>query len=161
VIVISDASPIVNLATVGQLELLQQLYGHVIIPPAVFREIAVVGAGQPGAAEVEAFDWVETRQVIDQRMVAALQLEVDEGEAEAITLAFELDADLLLIDERIGRAVASRLGLKFIGLLGALVEAKRNGLVPAVRPVLDELIEKSGFWITGELYDSVLGAAGE
>ena len=75
-IVISNTSPIVNLAAVGQVELLQQLYGYVVIPPAVFHEIAVIGAGQPGAAEVESFEWIETRQVNDQTMVASLQLEV-------------------------------------------------------------------------------------
>jgi predicted nucleic acid-binding protein len=161
VIVISNTSPIVNLATVGQLELLHQLYGQVIIPPAVFREIAVSGAGQPGAADIEAFDWIETLAVKDRAMVTSLQLEVDEGEAEAIVLAVELNADLLLIDERIGRAVASRLGLNFIGLLGLLIEAKRKGLVFAVKPILDDLIGRSGYWITRELYDSVLNAAGE
>jgi predicted nucleic acid-binding protein len=94
-------------------------------------------------------------------MIASLQLEVDEGEAEAIALAFELNADLLLIDERIGRAVASRLGIRFIGLLGVLIEARHKGLILAVKPVLDELIAGAGFWVTRELYDSVLRAAGE
>jgi predicted nucleic acid-binding protein len=161
VIVISNTLPLVNLAAVGRLELLLQLYGRVIIPQAVYHEIVVVGAGQPGATEVEAFDWIESRQVSDRALVASLQLEVDEGEAEAIALAVELDADLLLLDERRGRTVAFRLGLKFIGLLGVLIEAKHRGLVPTVRPILDDLIGKAGFWITRELYDRVLKVAGE
>jgi len=161
VIVVSNTSPIINLATVGQLELLQRLYGKVIIPEAVYYEIAIVGDGQPGAAQVQAFDWIETRQVTNRALVALLQLEVDKGEAEAIILADELGADLLLLDERRGRAVASRLELKFVGLLGVLIEAKRKGLVVAVRPILDDLISKSGFWVSRELYDRVMQAAGE
>jgi len=161
VIVISDTSPIVNLAAVGQLELLRQLYSKIVIPQAVRHEIVVVGAGQPGAIEVEASDWIQTHQVTNRTMVSSLQLEVDDGEAEAIALAAELKADLLLLDERRGRIVVSRLGLKFIGLLGVLIEAKYRGLVPAIRPILDDLIGKAGFWITRELYDRVLQAAGE
>ena len=72
-------------------------------------------------------------------MVASLQLELDEGEAEAIALAIELQADLLL-DERKGRVVASRLGLKSVGLLGALIEAKHQSLVLAIKPIVDDVI---------------------
>ena len=64
-IVISNTSPVVNLAAIGQLELLRQLYGRVIIPQAVYEEIVIVGAGQPGAVEVEASDWIEVRQIAD------------------------------------------------------------------------------------------------
>jgi predicted nucleic acid-binding protein len=160
-IVVSNASPIVNLAAVGQLDLLRQLYGKVLIPRAVHNEIVIVGRGQPGAAEVETFDWIETRRVTDWIVVASLQLELDDGEAEAIALAAELKADLLLLDERKGRVVASRLGFKFVGLLGVLVEAKHKGLILAIRPVLDNLIGKAGFWISRDLYEHVLQAAGE
>jgi predicted nucleic acid-binding protein len=161
VITVSNTSPIINLAAVGKLELLRQLYGKVAIPQAVRHEIVIVGAGQLGAAEVETFDWIETRQVTDRTMVASLHLEVDDGEAEAIALAAELGADLLLLDERRGRIVASRLGLKFIGLLGVLIDAKHRDFIPAVRPILDDLIGKAGFWITRELYDRILQATGE
>ena len=160
-IIVSNTSPIINLAAVGQLELLRQLYGKIIIPQAVYHEIVIVGAKQPGATQVETFDWIETNQVTDRAMVASLQLEVDEGEAEAIVLAVELGADLLLLDERRGRTVASRLGLKFIGLLGTLIQAKHKGLILAIKPILDDLIGKSGFWVSHKLYDRVLQAAGE
>ena len=160
-ITVSNSSPIINLAAVGKLKLLRQLYGKVAIPQAVRHEIVIVGAGQPGAAEVETLDWIETRQVTDRTIVASLQLEVDDGEAEAIALAAELGADLLLLDERRGRIVASRLGLKFIGILGVLIDAKNRGLVQAVKPILNDLTGKAGFWITPELYDLVLQATGE
>jgi len=88
-------------------------------------------------------------------------MELDEGESEAIALAHQLKADLLLLDERQGRAVASRLGLKFIGLLGILVEAKKNGFLPSIKPVLDEVISKVGFWVSHKLYVEVLQSVGE
>lgn len=160
-IVVSDTSPIVNLAAVGRPDLLRQLYGRVLIPRAVHDEIVIVGADQPGAAEVEAFDWIETREVTHLPLVASLELVLDEGEAEAIALAVGLQADLLLLDERKGRVVASHLGLKFIGLLGVLIEAKHRGLILAMKPIVDDLIAKAGFWVSQELYKRVLQAAGE
>ncbi len=160
-IVVSNTSPLVNLAVVGQLDLLRQLYGRVVIPQAVRDEIVIGGAGQPGAVEVERLDWIETRQASNLTAVASLQLQVDQGEAEAIALAVELKADLLLLDERKGRAIASKLGLARIGLLGVLVEARAKGLIPAIKPVVDALIGKAGFWISKELYDRVLQVAGE
>ena len=160
-IVVSNTSPIINLAAVGQLDLLRQLYGQIVIPQAVYTEIVGRGAGQPGADEVAAFDWIQPRQVVNRTAVTALQLELDDGEAEAIALAVEANADLLLLDEALGRDIAARFGLRFIGLLGCLVEAKNRELVSAVRPIVDDLIEKASFWIGRPLYERVLQAAGE
>ena len=160
-IVVSNASAIINLAAVGQLDLLRQLYDKIAIPQAVYHEIAVVGVGQPGATEVQTLEWIETRQVVNRTLVASLQIELDKGETEAIALAVELKAELLLLDERLGRAVASRLGLKFIGLLGVLIEARGKRLIPAVKPVLDNLITQAGFWVNDQLYAQVLQVVGE
>lgn len=160
-IVVSNASAIINLAAVGQLDLLRQLYDKIAIPQAVYHEIAVVGVGQPGATEVQTLEWIETRQVVNRTLVASLQIELDKGEAEAIALAVELKAELLLLDERLGRAVASRLGLKFIGLLGVLIEARGKRLIPAVKPVLDNLITQAGFWVNDQLYAQVLQVVGQ
>jgi predicted nucleic acid-binding protein len=109
----------------------------------------------------KAAGWVETLEVSNATVVASLRLEGDQGEAEAIALAIELQADLLLLDEQRGRAIASRLGIRFVGLLGILIEAKHRGFVATVRSVLDDLIGKAGFCITPELYTRVLETAGE
>ncbi|MSS71872.1 MAG: DUF3368 domain-containing protein [Candidatus Latescibacteria bacterium] len=160
-IVISNTSPIVNLAAIGQLDLLQKLYEKVLIPQAVYREITVAGAGQPGDLEVRTLEWMEVRQVTDHDLVTAICTDVDEGEAEAIALAVEQKANLLLLDERRGRMIASRLELRFIGLLGVLLEAKDKGYISAVKPILDDLIVKAGFWVSQQLYARVLQVAGE
>ena len=151
-IVVSNTSPIINLAAIDRLDLLQRLYRKLLIPGAVYEEIAVVGSEQPGAEEVQTQDWIETREVADRALVAALSAELDAGEAEAIALAVEQHAALVLLDERRGRDAAARLRIRFIGLLGALIQAREKGYIPAVKPVVDELIAKAGFWISRELY---------
>lgn len=158
-IVVSDTSPITNLAAIGQLDLLRQICGRVIVPEAVFQELTAVGGHHPGAV-AQQLDWVETRAVSNRVLVNALQVELDKGEAEAIALAQELAADLLLIDEHLGRAVATRLGVRIIGLLGVLIEAKHRGLIQEVKPLVDALMSL-GFHIKQNLYQRVLQAAGE
>jgi uncharacterized protein len=161
VIIVSDTSPINNLAAINQLHLLHQLYRTVLIPEAVFRELTDPDVPVAGASEVQTFDWIQTRTVSDRTLVEALSNELDIGEAEAIALAVEVQADQVLIDERRGRLIASRLNLRYTGILGILVEAKSQGLVAEIKPLLDALINEAGFWVTEPLYTSVLKLVNE
>jgi len=161
VIVVSNTSPIVNLATVGHLDLLQQLYGEITIPESVYHEIVIVGSGKAGSREVQNATWIKARKAANQKDVTLLEIELDRGEAESIALAAELKADLVLLDERRARRIASRLGLRYVGLVGILIEAKRRSKLPAVKPVLDALITQAGFWVSTDLYARVVEAAGE
>lgn len=160
-IIVSDTSPINNLAAINQLDLLRQLYNTVVIPEGVYRELTEPDFPVAGAIEVQSFDWIQTRQVTNRILVEVLQHELDIGEAEAIALSLELEADQVLIDERRGRIVAARLNLRYTGILGILVEAKGQGLIPAIKPLLDALINQAGFWIAEPLYNRVLQIAGE
>ncbi|WAL61801.1 DUF3368 domain-containing protein [Thermocoleostomius sinensis] len=160
-IVVSDTSPINNLAAINHLHLLNQLYGTVFIPEAVYRELTDPNFSVAGATEVQTFDWIQTCAVSDCTLVEALSSELDIGEAEAIALAVEIQADQVLIDERRGRLVASRLNLRYTGILGILVEAKSKGLIAEVRPLLDALINEAGFWVAEPLYNSVLQLVNE
>ncbi|QLE49997.1 DUF3368 domain-containing protein [Nostoc sp. C057] len=155
-IIVSDTSPINNLAAINHLHLLQQLYGTVLIPEAVYRELTDPNFPVAGAIEVQTFIWIQTRPVQDRTLVEALSNELDIGEAEAIALALETKADQVLIDERRGRLVAGRLNLGYIGILGILVEAKSQRLISAVKPLLDALINQAGFWVAEPLYKRVL-----
>jgi predicted nucleic acid-binding protein len=161
VIVISDASPLISLAVIGHLEILKQLYAQVIIPQAVYQEITGHDPGLPGAREVQTLEWIIAQQVQNDVVARALQGEWDDGEAEAITLAIETQADLLPVDERRARAVATRLGLNVVGVLEVLVEAKHKALVPHLKPLLDALITRAGFWVSPQLYERVLHAVRE
>lgn len=157
-IVVSDASPIIALESVGQLSLLRDLYERVLIPASVYREITI--ADKSGAALIAAESWLEERPVSDGKAVTALMATLDPGEAEAIVLALEEEAELLLMDERRGRRIATEMGCQVLGLLGVLVEAKNRGLVPEVKPILMSLSQGS-FRISEALVEHVLREVGE
>ena len=159
-IVVCDASPIISLASIGRFDLLRQLYGKVCVPGAVYEEVTSAGE-RAGAGELVSADWVERRTLGNDFLARALFGELDHGESEAIALGVELGADLLLVDERQGRAVAARFGLKVTGVLGVLVEAKRKGLLDRIEPVLEVLQAEAGFRISPDLRRRVLEEAGE
>lgn len=161
-IVVSDTSALSALFLIGQLDLLPSLYGQVVVPPAVMREILQLEiqfshdiSGLKNAA------WLSVIPVSDIKKVRAYQQVLDEGESEAIVLIVEISADLLLIDEIRGRKVAQSEGIPHTGVLGVLLSAKSKGLVDVVRPILDSLRTETNFRISKELYDFVLLQAGE
>lgn len=154
--VVCNASPLIHLARVGHLDLIRQLYGELTLPEAVWHEVVVEGTGQLGADKVRAAPWIRTQAVTNRLLVRVLQQELDAGEAEAIALALEIGAELLLMDERLGRETARHLGLRYTGLIGVLVEAKHKKLITAVKPYLDMLRDASGFRVSNALYTRVL-----
>ncbi len=160
-IVVSDTSPILNLARIGCLELLASLYKQVLIPPAVAAELTVSRDAALPAIDVASVSWLILDTPKNQDRVQELRDNLDAGEAEAIVLAVERQADLLLVDERRGRRTAVALGLRVTGLLGVLADAKRAGLIDLVKPLLDELIQDAKFWIGPDLYREVLVELGE
>jgi uncharacterized protein len=160
-IVISDSSVLINLAWINQLELLPRLYGSVVVPTAVWQEVVEKGAGKPGAAAVRAANWLQVREPQNKPLVHALRQDLDIGEAEAIALSIEQDAALLLMDERIGRAAAQHFGLDVIGVVGILLIAKQQEMLPEIKSSLDDLRQLAGFYIAEPLYRRVLRDANE
>jgi predicted nucleic acid-binding protein len=159
--IVSNASPLINLARIRRLDLLPQLYRELTVPEAVWREVVLEGTGQPGAEEIGQASWIQVRSATNHELVHALQQELDAGEAEAIALALEVDAQFLLMDEHLGRETALHMGVRCVGLIGVLVEAKCKGLVGDLRPVLDALRDVAGFWISEALYQRALQDEGE
>lgn len=160
--VVSNTSPISNLAAIGQLSLLQQVYGRITIPQAVADEIAKVATIYTQAASVPQQDWIKIQSVNDVMTVARLRGEkLDAGESEAIALALEIGAELLLIDEQLGRKLAVREGLNITGLVGVLLEAKHQGFISKIKPVVDALMIQARFRISSQLYTEILRLAGE
>lgn len=160
-VVISDTSPIINLAAINLLGLLPNLFEKVIIPQKVYEEIVINGAGMAGADDIEQADWVEVRQVKDQKHVESLLNKIHPGEAEALVLSLELSADLVIIDDAEARNIAQSMGLDYTGLLGILLVAKQKKLIPEIRQVMNRLISDTSFRISRPLYNQILEMAGE
>ncbi len=160
-IVVSNTSPLTNLAAIGQFDLLRRLYNQVNIAPGVWEELNTGGTRWPGCVEISRASWVRKHPVQNQDLVAALRRDLDRGEAETIALALQLGADLILLDEKEGRHAAQRLGLQVVGVVGILLEAKTKGAVDAVRTHLDALRQEAGFYVDTSLYQHALVVANE
>ena len=129
-IVVSNTTPLIGLAVVGQFDLLRQLFGRIIIPEAVFAEAVLFGREQGGAKqEVTNADWIEVAAVSDRLAVDVLLDELDRGEAETIVLARELHADWVLMDEKKGRRKLVELKQNKVGTVGILLKGKQAGLL--------------------------------
>jgi predicted nucleic acid-binding protein len=160
-IVVSDTSPVLNLARIGRLEFLPLLYQLVLIPSAVYEELRIAKRDLPSDVDFASLPWLTVATPKDRNRVQELRESLDAGEAEAIVLAIERGADLLLVDERRGRRIAVAAGATVTGLLGVVARAKQVGLIDRAKPVLDELIHTARFWIGPDLYAEVLATLGE
>ena len=144
---IADSTCLIGLERIGKLDLLKFLFEPILIPPKVQEEFGVT------------VEWLNVQTPSNQMLVNALKFVVDEGEAEAIALALENDWRLI-VDDRKARTWAKRLGIKVIGTAGILVRAKRAGLVPSVKPLLESL-KQTGFHLSPDLVTEVLRLVGE
>jgi len=156
VLVIADSSPLIYLARVGVLHVLPALFDEVVAPRAVWDEVVERRPSAPGVDALHQARWL---RVVDNPSLES-DLGLDPGETAAILLAESLRADLLLIDERLGREVAQARGLAVRGTLGVLVQARREGLLPALKPVLDDMLTE-GFRIAPALIHEALAYVGE
>jgi predicted nucleic acid-binding protein len=161
--VISNTSPLLNLAIIGQLALVRQQFDQVWIPPAVLAELQP-DAERPGSMEIrEALrvGWLCVSDPPQSELVSVLRRELDSGEAEAIALAVQWHETRVLLDERDGRRVARSLGLAVTGALGVLLRAKLQGELASLRVTLDHLETKAGFRLSEPLRTTILREAGE
>jgi predicted nucleic acid-binding protein len=160
-IVVSNTSPLTNLAAIGHFELLRQLFGEIHIARGVWKELNHGAKRHPGCQEVEDAPWIHLHEVGSEAVTTVLRRDLDLGEAETLALALHLRADLVLLDEQEGRHAAVRLGLQPLGVLGILLQAKRRGMVEEVRARLDALRRQAGFFLGESLYRKILEQAGE
>ena len=147
--IISDTSCLILLDNIGELSLLNQLFGNIITTPEVAKEF---GKNLP--------DWFEFRQASNKQFQKILEDTIDEGEASAIALAIEMKNCLLIIDDLKGRKFAHELGLHVTGTLGIIIDAKISGIIPSVKPILQK-IKSTNFRITESLEAQILKRAGE
>ncbi|MEL6590592.1 MAG: DUF3368 domain-containing protein [Bacteroidota bacterium] len=160
-IIISDTSPIANLIVIKHLEILKSIFEEVIVPEHVDKEIRALANDGEDISSYENADWISSVKNQNVALVNSLLEKIDPGESAAIALAIDLGADLLLIDERKGTRIAKEMGLQTIGLLGAMLIAKKRELIDKLGPLLEELEQKAGFWMSESLKQRVLAAAGE
>jgi predicted nucleic acid-binding protein len=156
--VISNTTPILSLLKIDKLHLLRELYGTVMIPQAVYREIE---AGKHTAfyTDLTQIAWIKIEQ-IHKTDVPFYLFDLDAGEAEVLILAHTQQADLVIMDETIGRMYAKWMNLKLTGTIGILLKAQSQGLIGKIAPLLNELKEK-GSWISPALATKALQLAGE
>ena len=153
---VSNSSPIMNLAAIGRLGLIKLKFGNVVIPDAVWCEVVIDGKGKRGAQDVENSDWITIQSVRDKALVKALEKDLDSGESEAITLAVENNADVLLLDDKSARLIAANLGLNIIGIVGILIWAKKEGVIEQLSKELENLRKKANFRMSEDLIKRAL-----
>jgi predicted nucleic acid-binding protein len=159
---VSNTSPLSNLAIIDRLQLLREQLGEVLIPPGVDSELKRL----PNESARKRLD-----AAIQQRWLRVLPLTntvpenlaaiLHRGEAEAITLALELKADLVLLDESDARSAAKRIGLAHTGVLGVLRKAKEAGRVTSLRAEIERLRAEANFFVHRALEKELLVSVGE
>ncbi len=155
---IANAGPLIALGRIEHLALLPALYGEIIVPPAVYREV-VQDMTRSGSQEIAQAPWICQEAAGDTIAVERLRYWLDAGESEAIVLAYSLQLPLL-IDERRGRTIATTLGVSCTGTVGTLLVAKHRGQIPAVSPLLDRL-QRVGVYLSPRLCAEIRSKAGE
>ncbi len=162
--VISDSSVLIHLTRIGQLILLEKIFGRITITPIVWTEVVERGGGRFGVSEVSKArkdGWIDVVAPTNDALLRLLKRELDDGEAEAIALAVERQADLILLDEWEARRIADLYGLAKTGVIGILIRSKRYGHIASLKAELDKLREPGGFWIDEPLYQRALSVVGE
>lgn len=148
-VIIADSSCLIALSSIDKLRILQQVYERITITPEIENEF-----------KEQIPDWIIVEEVSDKKKIAILELELDKGESSAIVLAIEKEDSLLIIDEKKGRNVAKRMGIKITGLLGVIIKAKELGFIAKVGPAIEQL-ERVDFWISKTLKEKILKRIGE
>lgn len=151
--VVTNTTPIISLLKLNKLEILKYLYQNIYIPLAVYNEVEA-GKTTEYYKDLSKIDWIKIEEIKDENAIKYF-LDLDLGEAEAIVLATELKADLIVLDEKLGRYHAKHADLKITGTIGILIKAKKEGLISELKPLLNELSEKN-VWISEKLKKVIL-----
>ncbi len=147
--IISDTSCLIILTNIGELDILQRLYGQITTTIDIATEY---GETLPG--------WVEIVSVADSHKQLLLEMQVDKGEASAIALALETPDSTLILDDYKARKIARQLNLNFTGTIGVIIKARLQGIIGSIKPVLAKM-RNAGFRLSAEVELQALKEAGE
>ena len=156
--IITNTTPILSLLKIDKLNLLKEIYGEITVPNAVYQEIEK-GKHKTYYQDLKLVDWIKIEQIKNTDSLAFF-VDLDKGEAEVLILAKEQKADLVILDEIMGRRYAKRLELNLTGTLGVLLKAKEKGIIDSIREILTELTEK-GTWLNPKLIKKVINLSNE
>jgi predicted nucleic acid-binding protein len=151
---VSNSTPLIALSKIGCFNLLNEYFSEITIPEAVYREVVVAGKDLHGAKEVSESGLVSVKKVQNHLAVKALEVFLDKGEAEAIILANESHAGLLLMDDAEGRRIAQTMGIRITGTVGILLLAARAKKID-LETALDHLLA-AGFRLSDREYQRIL-----
>ncbi len=157
-VVIGNSSPVIHLAKIGRLNLLERLYSRILVPEKVYLECTDTVHYHKETELIAKSAWIKRHLIEDDRLFNLLYAEIDAGEAEALVLALEQKADLLLLDDQEARSMAKKLGLSVTGTLGVLLKAKNEGMINSFAEDLQKL-QMSGFWLSQNLVNTLLYSA--
>ena len=161
--VVSNTSPLSALSIIGRLGLLRAQFGTIRIPTAVWTELSRLehASGKQALEQAHAEGWIVVHETANRSMVGILGVTLDAGESEAIAMSLEWPADLLIMDESSGRAMARNLKIRITGTLGVLLKAKRDGEIPSLKFEMDRLVQDAGFFVSERVRNTFLAEAGE
>lgn len=158
--VVVNTTPLITLSHVGQLDILKELYGEIIIPEAVYKELSVKEESICKKAVDRSVDWIRVENVKNQMAKTMYKTQLHDGEVEVMILSKEIAADIVIIDDANAKKHAKYLGLPVTGTLGVLIKAKQEGYVNELRPILSQMVEE-GIYISQSLIDMCLKQVGE
>ena len=158
--IVSNTGQLIALAKANQLALLKTLYGEVLIPPGVYREVLAKTGIEADRLDqaLATFVKVAERPAVPPEVESATR-SLDPGEREAIALAHTKSLPVIM-DDRLGREAVRRFGLALTGTVGVIVHAKQENLIASVRE-LPEQIRDRGYWLSNELIEAAAKLAGE
>jgi predicted nucleic acid-binding protein len=148
-IIISDTSCFIILSKIGELDLLQKVYGQIITTSEIAEEF---GETLP--------EWIMIKNVSDKYSQKILELQIDKGESSAIALALEMPKSILILDDYKARKIAKQLGIIYTGTIGVIIKAKLNGIIPSIKPIIEK-IKQTNFRISEEIELQALKEAKE
>lgn len=154
-IAVVNTSPIIYLSSINKISLLKELFQEVFIPEAVNREVIAGSEDNFGFEEILREKWIKTKKINNELAKKYLLTDIDDGEAEVIVLADELQANTIIMDDKLGRKIARLRGFNVIGTLRLLVIAKDKGMISDVKPLIERLREV-GFWISEDVYNAIM-----
>jgi predicted nucleic acid-binding protein len=158
--IVCNTSPLILLAKIGRLDTLIRLYDEAMIPKAVLDELSAKPGQENDQVQVFIKEGKLQLEQVSDKILAGIPVELGRGEREAIGLALDAVADLVILDDQEGRLVARDKGLSVTGTVGVLIEAKERGFIPSLRPEIDRLIE-ARMWVSEVFYHRILNEYGE